>query len=170
MFVSEARYNALETELKNLKEADKTKDLLDQLKEKKREIREVQKELEEVEGKLTKKFEEEKALAYKTMELDYEGKIREAVDKERTAHRNEIDKLRKEYDSKLIKSNEEHYEKLKDALAKLHEEGNANTKYIEKASLKMMDVFSQLNTGGKVNLNQLENKQDEGTESVVMDD
>lgn len=79
---------------------------------------------------LKKKFDEEKALAYKTMELEFKGRMME-----------EVNKVRAEADAKLQKGIEENFTKLKDSLAKLHEEGNAQTKFTEQIALKMMNVI-----------------------------
>lgn len=91
---------------------------------------------------LAEEYEVKKAHAYKTMELELKEQ-----------HMKKVENIRKEYDKKLEKEMTENFEKLKKSLTKLHEEGNANTKYVEKVSLKMMDAFK------RPNLNVLENKE-----------
>jgi hypothetical protein len=49
-------------------------------------------------------------------------------------------KLMEDYMIKLNESNTKNYEKLSDSLAKLHEEGNANTKTIKEFALKAMET------------------------------
>lgn len=88
------------------------------------------KRLQEAENTLKKKFDDEKALAFKTMELEFKGKMQE-----------EVNKVRNEAQEKIQKGIEENFNKLKDSLAKLHEEGNAQTKFTEQIALKMMDVI-----------------------------
>jgi chromosome segregation ATPase len=84
----------------------------------------------ELENKLKKEYEEKKAIAFKTMELKFKEQ-----------HMNEMQKLKDEYQNKIIAQNEKNYDQLKASLAKLHDEGNANTKYLEKVSLTMMDAL-----------------------------
>jgi hypothetical protein len=93
-----------------------------------RELNRTIEDLKEPEARYKKRFEEEKALAYKAMELEFKSK-----------HMDEVAKIRKEYDEKLISSNEDNFNKLREALAKLHQEGNAQTKFTEQIALKMMD-------------------------------
>jgi len=81
------------------------------------------------------KFDEKRALAFKTMELEFQEK-----------YQRKVQKIREEYDTKTRDMMEKNFTHMKDELAKLHTEGNANTKYVEKASLKMMDVLAGKNT------------------------
>lgn len=82
------------------------------------------------EDRLKKKFDEEKALAYKTMELEFKGKMMD-----------EVQRVKAEADARIQKGIEENFAKLKDSLAKLHEEGNAQTKFTEQIALKMMGAL-----------------------------
>lgn len=86
--------------------------------------------LRDAETILKKKFEDDKAIAYKTMELEFKGKMQD-----------EVQKVREEADKKLQKGLEENFSQLKDQLAKLHSEGNAQTKFTEKIALNMMSVL-----------------------------
>lgn len=79
---------------------------------------------------LKKQFDDQKALAFKTMELEFKGKMQ---DQEK--------KLREELDIRLRSALDENFSKLKDSLSKLHEEGNAQTKFTEQIALKMMDAI-----------------------------
>jgi hypothetical protein len=88
------------------------------------------KKLVDAESILKKKFEEERALAFKTMELEFKGKMQE-----------EVNRVRNEATDKVNKGIEENFAKLKDSLAKLHEEGNAQTKFTEQIALKMMETM-----------------------------
>ena len=86
---------------------------------------------------LESKYREEKALAFKTMELDFKQKQLE-----------EVQKIKDEYDNRMRLGLEENFAKLKDELASLHREGNANTKHLEQMTYKMMDAFGK--TGGRL--------------------
>jgi hypothetical protein len=77
-----------------------------------------------------KKFDDERALVLKTMELEFKGKVQE-----------EVNKVRLEADQKLQRGIEDNFNKLKESLAKLHEEGNAQTKFTEQIALKMMETI-----------------------------
>ena len=92
-------------------------------------------ELKKIEETLTKKFNDEKALAFKTMELEFKSKMQE-----------ELNKVRVEAQEKVNKGIEENFNKLKDSLAKLHEEGSAQTKFTEQIALKMMGALSPAKT------------------------
>lgn len=104
--------------------------------------RELAQKYQNLERDLEEKFKEKKAIAYKTMELEFKQK-----------HMEEIGQIKDEYAKKLQQATEENYAKLKDSLAKIHEEGNATTKYVEKLSLKLMDA-------AKPGVPTLENKND----------
>lgn len=86
--------------------------------------------LKDAEAILKKKFDEERALAFKTMELEFKGKMQD-----------EVNKVRTEAQEKVNRGIEENFAKLKDSLAKLHEEGNAQTKFTEQIALKMMETI-----------------------------
>lgn len=88
--------------------------------------------LQGIETNLEKRFNDEKALAFKSMELEFKGKMQE-----------EVNRVRNESQDKLNRGIEENFSKLKDSLAKLHEEGNAQTKFTEQIALKMMDQIKQ---------------------------
>ena len=87
-------------------------------------------EAADAENRLKKEYDKEKALAYKTMELEFKGKLIE-----------DTQKIRVEADEKLKKGIEENFSQLKEQLAKLHSEGNAQTKFTEQIALKMMSVI-----------------------------
>ena len=90
-----------------------------------------------------KKLDDERALAFKTMELDFTAKMRKQIDSLKDSHRAELDRVKDEAQRKLNAGIEENFTKLKDSLAKLHEEGNANTKYLEKMSISIMENFAK---------------------------
>lgn len=98
------------------------------------------------------KLDEERSIAFKTMELDFKDKMNTEIQKLKDRHRLEIDVIKTEAQEKLNRGIEENFTKLKDSLAKLHEEGNANTKYLEKMSISIMENFakSQRNALGYV--------------------
>lgn len=91
-------------------------------------------ELKDAEAIISKRFDDQKALAYKTMELEFKGKMQ---DQEKA--------LRNELDVRLRAALDENFTKLKDSLSKLHEEGNAQTKFTEQIALKMMDAIKVQN-------------------------
>ncbi len=96
-----------------------------------------------------KHWEEDKARAIKTLQQDYEAKLseqalklKEAVtlaklDSEQRIKQAQLDADRK-MNAEVAKLNSEHYEKLKESMTKLHEEGNANTKFTQDLALKMI--------------------------------
>lgn len=97
-----------------------------ELTDKAEKLAEIQRDLDQK----VKNFETEKGQVYKTMELEFKEKLMDATQK-----------LRTEYDEKLSTGLESNYKKLSNSLTTLHEEGNANTKYLEKITLKMMDTM-----------------------------
>lgn len=76
-------------------------------------------------------LEKEKGILLKTMELEFKQKMMD-----------ELAKVKEDYNSRLIKDMEGNFTNLKSSLSKLHEEGNANTRYLEKITLKMMDSMN----------------------------
>ncbi len=123
MIVSRKKYNVLVKMLADERKAREAKE---------NKIEELKEELGEIEKRLTKEFNDERAIAYKTMELEFKGQF---IEKEQ--------KIKDEYQQKMNEGIEENFTKLKDSLATLHEEGNANTKYLENMSLKLMDSFGK---------------------------
>jgi peptidoglycan hydrolase CwlO-like protein len=113
--------------VKNYKALEETNEILVKRNE---ELEKENKEVGKLRKKMEKEFEDQKALAFKTMELDFKEK-----------HMKEINAIKDEYQKKLQEGVEENYTKLKDSLAKLHEEGNANTKYLEKMSISLMNTM-----------------------------
>ena len=89
---------------------------------------EAEKKFSDLRATLEEEFNAKKALAFKTMELEYKEKSMK-----------EKAELEKKFMEDIQKGNENNFEKLKTALAKLHEEGNAQTKFTEQIALKMMD-------------------------------
>lgn len=133
MFISKA------THTKQMKEAEET---ILKLKET---LQAKLNELNEYKNKVDKEYSDQKAIAYKTMDLEFKDKLMSQTNKLKEAHSEELQKVREEFDKKLMTLNEEHFEKLKTSLQKLHEEGNATTKYVENLSLKMMETFKPTN-------------------------
>lgn len=127
MIVSKKKYEELEK--KYDKESARVTEII---KGKDEKIAKLEKELKEIEARLTKEFNDERAIAYKTMELDFKDKMNDKVQK-----------IKDEYQDKMNKGIEENFTKLKESLATLHEEGNANTKYLEKMSISIMENFSK---------------------------
>ena len=113
--------------------AGKFEDAIKELEAKEKELKTREENLvkKEFEFDLREKnFETQKGQVFKTMELEMKGKLLD-----------ETSKIRSEYDAKLSTGLEENYNKLSKSLTSLHEEGNANTKYLEKITLKMMDTM-----------------------------
>jgi uncharacterized protein (UPF0210 family) len=108
----------------------------------KEEIKEVRKDYERLKDDLEK----EKGILLKAMELDYKQRMIE-----------EVAKIKEQYNQRVLKDLEGNFEKLKGSLSKLHEEGNANTRYLEKVTLKMMDAMN-------VNINNKQVRYDGDTE------
>ena len=88
-------------------------------------------ELTDAENVIKKKYAEEKALAFKTMELDFKEK-----------QMNAVQAVKDEYEKKMQAGLEANFNTLKGSLAKLHEEGNAQTKFTEQIALKMVGALS----------------------------
>lgn len=130
MFVKRKNYDEVVKELTNLKKLRADQD------------RKYDKLLDKYNAQ-EKKLDDERAIAFKTMELEFQSKMRERVDELRDKHRHELDKVKDEAQRKLNAGIEENFTKLKDSLAKLHEEGNANTKYLEKMSISIMENFAK---------------------------
>ena len=123
MLVSKKKY---EKALVNIKGLEKV------ISAKSEKIEKLTEELESIEKRLNKEFNDERAIAYKTMELEFQGQY---LAKEQ--------KIKDEYQGKMNKGIEDNFNKLKDSLATLHEEGNANTKYLEKMSISIMENFGK---------------------------
>lgn len=103
---------------------------LEELQEENDRLKANEKEIKKELSTLRSDLEKEKAVLLKAMELEHKEKM--------VAYK---EKVQEEYNKKHLASMEENFTKLKDSLGKLHEEGNANTKYLEKVSLKMMDAL-----------------------------
>lgn len=127
MIVSKKKYDEIVKVWTNANE-----ELKKRLSAKEDKIEELKEELGEIEKRLNKEFNDERAIAYKTMELEFKSQY---MTKEQA--------IKDEYQAKMNKGIEENFTKLKDSLATLHEEGNANTKYLENMSLKLMDSFGK---------------------------
>jgi len=130
MIVSKKKYDALADRVAAYEERNNNQLKVIEAKEDK--IEELKEELGEIEKRLNKEFNDERAIAYKTMELEFKSQY---MTKEQD--------IKDEYQAKMNKGIEENFTKLKDSLATLHEEGNANTKYLENMSLKLMDSFGK---------------------------
>lgn len=65
------------------------------------------------------------------------------IEQEKEIHR-QVSTVKDEYNEKEKNLLENNFQKLGDSLEELHKKGNANTKFVEKTSLKMMDVMAQL--------------------------
>jgi CRISPR/Cas system-associated endoribonuclease Cas2 len=141
MFISKEKHERLMQEVKHAHDK-RVADLLDQIKRKD----------EKLLGMSTK-LDEERALAFKTMELDFKEKFTEEVNALKSMHAKELERVKNSAQEEQVRAVEKNYEKLRDSLAKLHEEGNANTKYLEQMTLKMLGNM-KLNSQHK----QLENK------------
>lgn len=100
-------------------------------KELRRKIDTLDTKLTEVEGK----YKEREVLALKAADLEYKARLQDA----KAA-------IQEEYNNKTQASLEKDFDKLKESLTRLHEEGNSNTKYLEKVSLKLMDSIRPSNT------------------------
>lgn len=92
-------------------------------------------EMKEKEVLLLKKLETEQAVA--KAQIDSEKKLQEEV---------------KKLNDKQIKMEADMYEKLAKSMAELHEKGNAQTKFVQELSLKMLDQSSNLRDT-RLNLN-----------------
>lgn len=120
------------------------------------ELKSLQLELENVRKEQEIKLREVKAGMERDY-LDHNAKLkREFDDKEakleeqrrdfaikiRTKKEDEILKIKADYNDRLVAAKEEvmnnYYKKIQDELAKVHSEGNANTKFIKDATLELM--------------------------------
>ena len=127
--VSKKEHEQLKDKLKSSQ--NHVTQLIEKSDKQSKEYRELGDKHRELNHTLTVKFDEQKALAFKTMELEFQDK-----------YLTKVQKIRSEYDDKTRDMMEKNFTHMKEELAKLHTEGNANTKYVEKASLKMMDVLA----------------------------
>lgn len=109
---------------------------------------------------MASEFEIKYAQALKSVELDHRQKMLEQKSTLEELHKAAIDKIKDEYNKKIVTLNEEHYSKLKDSLQKLHEEGNATSKFMEQSTLKMMEVVSNIGSNRPL---QLSAPEQEGT-------
>lgn len=75
---------------------------------------------------IEKEFNAEKALAFKTMELEFKQKLIE-----------DTQKVKDEYDKKLRTGMEDNFKLLQEQLTKLHSEGNAQTKFVQEMALNI---------------------------------
>ena len=66
-----------------------------------------------------------------------------------------VNTVKDEYAKKEKDLLEANFEKLSGSMTKLHEEGNRNSQYQEKMTLKMMDVISSISSGKKVDSTKL---------------
>lgn len=89
-------------------------------------------------------YELQYAQALKTVELDHRKAQMDLQSSLEAQHKAKIEEIQNSYQAKLLELNEQHFEKLKESLVKLHEEGNATSKFMEKTTLKMMDVVTQV--------------------------
>jgi chromosome segregation ATPase len=111
-----------------------TADLLKQNEELTKLLADTKQQLKELKRDyeaLGKDLEKEKGVLLKAMELDFKQKMLD-----------EVSKVKDEYNKKVVNDMEENFGKLKNSLSKLHEEGNANTRYLENITLKMMDAMN----------------------------
>jgi murein L,D-transpeptidase YcbB/YkuD len=83
-------------------------------------------ELRNARTKIEQEFKAEKALAYKTMELEFKQK-----------QMDEVQKVKDEYEKKLRAGMEDNFKHLQSSLTKLHEEGNAQTKFVQDLALNI---------------------------------
>lgn len=123
----------------------KYEDQLDMLR---KNIDQLQKEivnLKNTKNELDRKIAEDKAIMYKTMDLDYKDKLAKELEKQKSYYERKIEDLKNKRESDIEEMRKDNFDKLKESLQKLHEEGNSQTKYLENVSLKMMDVVANQN-------------------------
>ena len=75
--------------------------------------------------------------------------------KQQEAINEAVNKVKNEYATKEKELLEKNFEKLSGSMTKLHEEGNRNSQYQEKMTLKMMDVISSISSGKTVDSSKL---------------
>lgn len=66
-----------------------------------------------------------------------------------------VTKVKDEYATKEKELLSNNFEKLSTSMTKLHEEGNRNSQYQEKMTLKMMDVIGSISSGKTVDSSKL---------------
>lgn len=111
-------------------------DEIEKLKEENIILREENRKLHGIKEEIEKEFKRKEEHAAALMEVELNRKIDQ-----------QVRKIKDEYAAKERELVDKNFEKLSNSLAELHEKGNANTKYIEKASLKMMDMVGSALSG-----------------------
>jgi Skp family chaperone for outer membrane proteins len=113
---------------------------LEELKHKSRlEIAEIRTEVD----REKKQWAKDKNLELERMEKEHEIKLREVVsltklDSEQRIKKAELE-FQEKFNQKCEELNKTHYDKLSQAMTKLHEEGNNTTKFTQDLALKMME-------------------------------
>lgn len=138
---------AVECFEERIKERDeKIEDLID-------EIKDLMKAEEKIKEEYLRKEEHATAL----MKVKQQEAINEAVTK-----------VKDEFAAKEKELLEKNFDKLSSSMTKLHEEGNRNSQYQEKMTLKMMDVIGSISSGKAVDSSKLiEGGSDAGDENRV---
>lgn len=101
-----------------------------------------------------RRFEEDKKRHIKQLTEDHEIKLREAVSLSRL-HSEQLVKqaeLRAQelLNAKIAQLNSDHYDKLSESMTKLHEEGNANTRFTKELALSIFKGMPEHKTTTKV--------------------
>lgn len=112
-------------------------DEIEKLKEENKILRDENIRLHGIKDEIEKEFKRKEEHAAALMEVELNRKVDQ-----------QVRKVKDEYAVKEKELVNKNFEKLSSSLAELHEKGNATTRYIETASLKMMDMFGKV-MGGK---------------------
>lgn len=101
-----------------------------------------------------KYWEEDKKRALSTMTQEHELKLKEAItlanlSSQQQAKQAELDFQRK-LNQETEKLNKNYYDKLTEAMTKLHEDGNITTKFTQELALKMMESIPSHKSETKV--------------------
>ena len=141
-----------EKELLELREANKkgqelVEELEERIKDQDERIKELVveiRELKHAEIEIKKDYQRKEEHATALMKVKTQEEITKAVNK-----------VKDEYAVKERELLDKNFEKLSTSMTKLHEEGNRNSQYQEKMTLKMMDVIGSISSGKSVDSSKL---------------
>jgi hypothetical protein len=104
-----------------------------------RQLRDKERELQRLEGELRKDSEIKLREVTSLLKLESEQKMKQME----LDHQRKVDSIKREASEELTREKQEllktHYDKLTNAMTKLHEEGNVTTKFTHELALKMLD-------------------------------